>query len=67
MYRSILILLCVLPMAAVAADDSELPGLKIGAKAPDFELSAQNKKKVKLSKLLKRGPVAVVFHRSASW
>lgn len=47
--------------------DKEPPGLAIGKKAPDFELKAQNGKPLKLSTMLKKGPVAVVFHRSANW
>lgn len=56
---------------SVAANAKEvadkLPGVKIGAKAPDFELMNQMDKKTKLSELTKEGPVAVVFHRSANW
>lgn len=48
-------------------DADKLPGVKIGEKAPDFELMNQQGKKTKLSEILKEGPVAVVFHRSANW
>ena len=42
-------------------------GLKVGAKAPAFELKNQNGKTTSLKTLLKQGPVAIVFHRSADW
>ena len=42
-------------------------GLKVGEKAPSFSLKDQNGKARTLEELLKKGPVAVVFHRSASW
>ena len=45
----------------------EAPGLKVGVKAPAFKLKDQNDKDVALSDLLKKGPVALVFFRSASW
>jgi hypothetical protein len=42
-------------------------GLAIGAKAPAFTLKDQNDRDVSLDSLLKKGPVALVFHRSADW
>jgi peroxiredoxin len=51
-----------------AAEDSpEKTGLPIGHTAPAFTLLEQNGKKVSLESLLKKGPVAVVFHRSVDW
>jgi peroxiredoxin len=41
------------------------PGLKIGAKAPDFSLLNAEGKTVKLSNLLKKGPVILTFYRGA--
>jgi cytochrome oxidase Cu insertion factor (SCO1/SenC/PrrC family) len=41
--------------------------LKIGDKAPDFELPSQDDKKISLKELTKKGAVALVFHRSADW
>ena len=38
-------------------------GLKIGDKAPDFQMVDQNGKKVHLANLLKQGPVVLVFYR----
>ena len=43
------------------------PGLPVGKKAPDFILNDQSGGKLQLSKLLAKGPVAIVFHRSADW
>ena len=45
----------------------EAPGLEVGVKAPAFKLKDQNEKDVALVDLLKKGPVALVFYRSASW
>jgi len=41
------------------------PGIKIGEKAPDFNLPDAFGNKVKLSDLLKKGPVVLVFYRGA--
>ncbi|CAN5591100.1 hypothetical protein BH11PLA2_BH11PLA2_52750 [soil metagenome] len=51
-----------------AADPApEKTGLKVGEKAPDFKLKDQAGKEQMLSTMLKDGPVAIVFYRSASW
>ena len=42
-------------------------GLAVGQKAPAFTLKDQNDRDVSLESLLKRGPVALVFYRSADW
>lgn len=42
-------------------------GLAVGQKAPAFILKDQKGKDVGLETLLKKGPVALVFHRSADW
>lgn len=42
-------------------------GLAVGQKAPMFTLKNQNGNDVSLESLLKKGPVAVVFYRSADW
>jgi peroxiredoxin len=51
------------------ADEShpEKEGLPIGQIGPAFTLLEQNGKEVSLESLLKKGPVAVVFHRSVDW
>ena len=47
--------------------ESKKFGKQIGDKITDFTLTDQNNRKQKLSEMLKKGPVAVVFHRSANW
>ena len=56
--------LTVLAPACMAQD---IPGLKVGEKAPAFKLKDQKGKEVELKTLLKKGKVALVFHRSADW
>lgn len=62
---------CWLLIASVAgAAEPAAPentGLAVGQKAPAFTLKDQNDRDVSLDSLLKRGPVALVFHRSANW
>ena len=45
----------------------EMTGIKVGEKAPDFSLKAQDGKTYKLSEVVKKGTIALVFHRSADW
>jgi len=45
----------------------EMTGIKVGEKAPDFSLKAQDGKTYTLSEVVKKGTVALVFHRSADW
>lgn len=55
-------------MAKAAADlaaQMPNPGLKVGAKAPDFSLKNPNGKTVQLSAALKNGPVVLTFYRGA--
>ncbi len=59
----LLLTLCTLSPSHAA----DAVGLKVGAKAPAFELKDQNGKTTSLQTLLKRAFVAVVFHRSADW
>jgi cytochrome oxidase Cu insertion factor (SCO1/SenC/PrrC family) len=42
-------------------------GLPVGAKAPAFTLKDQAGQERTLAEFLKKGNVALVFHRSASW
>lgn len=44
-----------------------MTGIKVGDKASDFLLNAQDGKTYTLSEVVKKGPVALVFHRSADW
>lgn len=45
----------------------EKTGLAIGQKAPAFTLKDQDGRDVSLNSLLNKGPVALVFYRSADW
>ena len=45
----------------------EHTGLAVGEKAPSFTLKDQANRDVSLESLLKKGPVALVFFRSADW
>jgi cytochrome oxidase Cu insertion factor (SCO1/SenC/PrrC family) len=59
-----------LAMNAPKAADSaplEKTGLGVGQAAPDWKLSDQNGKKHTLRSLIQKGPVALVFYRSANW
>ena len=51
---------------AISAE-TETPGLAIDQQAPNFELSDQYGQQQSLGDLLKAGPVALVFYRSADW
>lgn len=51
----------------LVAEEPENAGLAIGEHAPLFTLKDQNSRDVSLEALLKKGPVAVVFHRSVDW
>jgi len=42
-------------------------GISVGEKAPEVQLKDQHNKLRTLSEILKDGPVALVFHRSADW
>jgi len=46
---------------------SEKTGPAIEQKAPAFTLKDQDSRDVSLDSLLKKGPVALVFYRSADW
>ena len=45
----------------------EKTGPAVGQKAPAFTLKDQSDRDVSLKALLKKGPVALVFYRSADW
>jgi len=61
--------LCVALGAVRAADPApeEKTGPKVGEKAPEFTLKDQAGKERKLSEMVKDGPIALVFFRSAGW
>jgi peroxiredoxin len=54
-------------VAGAAPPPEEKTGLKVGEKAPEFTLKDQTGAERSLKDLLKDGPVALVFYRSASW
>ena len=56
-----------LGVALAAPAPEEKTGPKVGATAPDFTLKDQHGKDRALKELVKDGPVALVFHRSAAW
>jgi cytochrome oxidase Cu insertion factor (SCO1/SenC/PrrC family) len=61
---------CLLMATTVHAAEPAAPektGLAVGVKAPAFTLKDQNDRNVSLETLLKKGPVALVFYRSADW
>ena len=55
------------PVAFAAEAVPERTGLAVGAKASTFSLQDQNDRDASLEALLKKGPVALVFYRSADW
>lgn len=64
-----LLFACMAPIASAEpkpADEAKA-GLAVGTKAPDFTLKDQNGQEHSLADLLKAGPVALVFIRSAGW
>ncbi len=54
------ITLILLSLTSVFAQQKSI---KVGGKAPDFTLSDQNGKQVKLSKIVKKNNVVLVFYR----
>lgn len=62
-----LLLLALVGAAVLNAADAALPGLKIGEQAAAFTLKNFVGADVALGDLLKKGPVALVFYRSADW
>ena len=67
MLRQTAICFVLFSLSVSQAADWKVPGIEIGKRAPDFQLKDQLGKPIQLSKLIKKGPVAVVFHRSANW
>ncbi len=55
------------PASAAEPAAPEHTGLAVGQKAPSFTLKDQTGRDVSLDALLKKGPVALVFFRSADW
>ena len=63
--KKLVLLLAALLVSRLAA--AELPGLAVGTRAPDFTLKNAAGADVALMSLVKAGPVALVFYRSADW
>ena len=64
------LLVALLLPICLDADEAAPPvnaGLAVGQVGPAFTLVEQNGKEVSLESLLKKGPVALVFHRSVDW
>jgi cytochrome oxidase Cu insertion factor (SCO1/SenC/PrrC family) len=61
----------LLVMLATSSANGQPPeaktGLRVGTNAPAFTLKDQNGKERTLDEFLKKGKVALVFYRSASW
>ena len=58
--------MCAVSVVA-AATPAPLPGLEVGAKAPDFALPSAAGATIELKQLLAKGNVALAFVRSADW
>jgi peroxiredoxin len=56
-----------LVLAVLAPLVHAAPGLAVGTTAPDFALPSARGEQVTLNELLRKGPVALVFYRSADW
>jgi peroxiredoxin len=68
--RGFCLLIAGLLSTCVRAGQEAAPtelGLSVGQRAPAFTLKDQNGHEVSLDALLKKGPVALVFYRSADW
>mgnify|MGYP000066255655 CR=1 FL=1 len=65
--RSLFLLVALLGASVLHAADKATPGLKVGGKAAAFTLKDSAGADVVLADLLKTGPVALVFYRSADW
>jgi len=59
----------LMALGAITAEPAapEKVGLDVGQKAPPHTQKAQQDRDVALDSLLKKGPVALVFYRSADW
>lgn len=65
--RMLLVLLCCLGTVLPGQTPAKPVVLKVGDRAPDFVLTNQLGNPVSLDAALKKGPVALVFYRSADW
>ncbi|MBL9199415.1 MAG: peroxiredoxin family protein [Opitutaceae bacterium] len=67
MIKSFIVLTAFASTVALHAGEMSVPGLAIGARAPGFALKNSAGADVTLASLLDRGPIALVFYRSADW
>jgi hypothetical protein len=66
--RSGLLFLTLLPLtAAVSGQEAGTVGLAVGSQAPEVKATDHTGQLRVLSELLREGPVALVFYRSADW
>jgi peroxiredoxin len=65
--RPLLILITLTVLARAAEPAPSVPGLPVGAPAPAFVLSSAEGVRVASNDLYAKGPVALVFYRSADW
>lgn len=54
-------------IVAPNAGAADWGGVEVGTKAPGFNLKDQNDQDVSPDDLIRTGPVAIIFFRSASW
>ena len=47
--------------------DFVVPGIAVGESLPEINLKNQNGSEVAIKEISKKGPVALIFYRSASW
>lgn len=57
----------ILFVGGMAMAGAAMPGLAVGEKAPDFNLTSATGENVSLAGLLEQGGVTLVFVRSADW
>jgi peroxiredoxin len=70
-FHVLCLLAAALPLTGGSASGQDAtpqtPEICIGQRAPSFTLKDQNDREISLDAMLKNGPVAVVFIRSAEW
>ena len=66
--RKILLSFALLSIGlSIGGAEEAIPGLSVGERAPAFTLPSADGEEVSLAQLLRSGPVALVFVRSADW
>ena len=64
---SLLVSSAIRSSSAQESQSDDIPGIKVGQKAPSFKLKDQSGNERSLNDLLQEGKLAVVFYRSADW